>query len=128
MNLEESIERVARIVPTVDAAFGAVVGPEAEYVQFIDDEGEWVPPDVMLACLIGQMHPQSAVLPINLSRGYEKLVEEGEGAVEMSRTGLSNIAIKAADIGADLGDDRRHCRSERRGGPARRRGEADPGR
>ena len=39
MNLEESIERVARIVPTVDAAFGAVVGPEAEYVQFVDDEG-----------------------------------------------------------------------------------------
>src|SRR5215207_6091362 len=102
MNLEESIERVARIVPTVDAVFGAVVGPEAEYVQFVDDEGEWVPPDVMLACLISQMHPQSAVLPINLSRGYERLVEEGEGAVEMSRTGLSNVAIKAADIGADL--------------------------
>jgi mannose-1-phosphate guanylyltransferase / phosphomannomutase len=102
MNLEESIERVARIVPTVDAAFGAVVGPEAEYVQFVDDEGEWVPHDVMLACLIDQMHPQCVVLPINLSRGYEKLVEEGDGTVEMSRTGLSNVAIKAADIGADL--------------------------
>jgi mannose-1-phosphate guanylyltransferase/phosphomannomutase len=102
MNLEESIERVARIVPTVDAAFGAVVGPEAEYVQFVDDKGEWVPPDVMLACLIGQMHPQCAVLPINLSRGYEKLVEKGEGTLEMSRTGLSNVAIRAARVGADL--------------------------
>src|SRR5215213_8156919 len=39
-DLEETIERVARIVPTVDAAFGAVVGPEAEYVQFVDDKGE----------------------------------------------------------------------------------------
>src|SRR5215207_6476670 len=102
MNLEDSIERVARIVPTVDAAFGAVVGPEAEYVQFVDDEGEWVPPDVMLACLIDQMHPQTAVLPINLSRGYERLVEQGQGKVEMSRTGLSNVAIRAAGIGADL--------------------------
>src|SRR5215210_6514551 len=102
MNLEESIERVARIVPTVDAAFGAVVGPEAEYVQFVDDKGESVPPDVMLACLIDQMHPRSAVLPINLSREYERLVESGEGTVEMSRTGLSNVAIKAAGIGADL--------------------------
>src|ERR687896_94671 len=102
MNLEDSIERVARIVPTVDAAFGAVVGPEAEYVQFVDDEGEWVPPDVMLACLIDQMHPQTAVLPINLSRGYERLVEQGQGKVEMSRTGLSNVAIRAASIGADL--------------------------
>jgi mannose-1-phosphate guanylyltransferase/phosphomannomutase len=102
MNLEESIERVARIVPTVDAAFGAVVGPEAEYVQFVDDKGEWVPPDVMLACLIGQMHPQCAVLPINLSRGYEKLVHKGEGTLEMSRTGLSNVAIRAASVGADL--------------------------
>ena len=102
MNLEESIERVARIVPTVDAAFGAVVGPEAEYVQFVDDEGRWVPPDVMLACLIGQLQPRSAVLPINLSRGYTDLVQDFGGAVEISRTGLGNVAIKAADVRADL--------------------------
>ncbi|MDQ3863820.1 MAG: sugar phosphate nucleotidyltransferase [Actinomycetota bacterium] len=102
MNLKESIERVARIVPTVDAAFGAVVGPEAEYVQFIDDKGESVPPDVMLACLVDQMHPRSAVFPINLSRRYKRLVEQGGGTVEMSRTGLSNVAIKAASTGADL--------------------------
>ena len=102
MNLEESIERVARIVPTVDAAFGAVVGPEAEYVQFVDDKGEWLPPDVMLASLIDQMHPQKAVLPINLSRRYEELVEKGGGTVEMSRTGLGNVAIKAANVRADL--------------------------
>ncbi|HET7272831.1 MAG TPA: sugar phosphate nucleotidyltransferase, partial [Rubrobacter sp.] len=102
MNLEESIERVARIVPTVDAAFGAVVSPEAEYVQFVDDKGEWVPPDVMLACLIDQMHPQTVVLPINLSRRFEKLVEEGDGTVEMSRTGLGNVAIMAASVRADF--------------------------
>src|ERR687893_406105 len=102
MNLEDSIERVARIVPTVDAAFGAVVGPEAEYVQFVDDEGRWVPPDVMLACLIGQLQPRSAVLPINLSRGYTDLVQDFGGAVEISRTGLGNVAIKAADVRADL--------------------------
>ena len=101
-SLEESIERVARIVPTVDAAFGAVVGPEAEYVQFVDDEGELVPPDVMLACLIDQMHPQNVVLPINLSRSYVELVEEGGGSVEMSRTGLGNVAIKAAGVRADF--------------------------
>jgi mannose-1-phosphate guanylyltransferase/phosphomannomutase len=101
-NLEESIERVARIVPTVDAAFGAVVGPEAEYVQFVDDKGEWIPPDVMLACLIDQMHPQTVVLPINLSRRYVELAEEGGGSVEMSRTGLGNVAIKAAGVRADF--------------------------
>ena len=101
-DLEETIERVARIVPTVDAAFGAVVGPEAEYVQFVDDEGEWVPNDVMLACLIEGMRPQNAVFPINLSREYERLVEHGGGSVQMSRTGLGNVAIKAADVGADL--------------------------
>ncbi len=98
-NLEETIERVARIVPTVDAAFGAVVGPEAEYVQFVDDRGELVPPDVMLACLIERLRPQNAVFPINLSREYERLVEDGGGSVQMSRTGLGNLAIKAADRG-----------------------------
>jgi mannose-1-phosphate guanylyltransferase/phosphomannomutase len=101
-DLEETIERVARIVPTVDAAFGAVVGPEAEYVQFVDDQGEWVPNDVMLACLVEGMRPQNAVFPINLSREYERLVEQDGGSVEMSRTSLSNVAIKAAEVGADL--------------------------
>ena len=102
MNLEESIERVARIVPTVDAAFGAVVGPEAEYVHFVDDEGQWVPPDVMLACLLERLQPRNAVLPINLSRGYTELVEASGGEVRISRTGLGNVAIKAAEARADL--------------------------
>ena len=101
-NVDEAIERVARIVPTVDAAFGAVVGPEAEYVQFVDDTGESVPPDVMLACLVDRIQPRRSVFPINLSRGYERLVEEGGGTVEMSRTGLGNVAIKAASVRADL--------------------------
>jgi mannose-1-phosphate guanylyltransferase / phosphomannomutase len=101
-NLEESIERVARIVPTVGAAYGAVVGPDAEYVQFVDDRGEFVPPDVMLACLMDRLHPQKVVLPINLSQAYARLVEEGGGTVEMSRTGLDNVAIRAARSRAAL--------------------------
>src|ERR671916_407070 len=101
-NLQESIERVARIVPTVGAAYGAVVGPEAEYVQFVDDKGEFVPPDVMLACLMDRLRPQSVVLPINLSHEYIRLVEENGGSVEMSRTGPDNVAIKAARSRADL--------------------------
>jgi len=101
-NLEESIERVARIVPTVEAAYGAVVGPEAEYVQFVDDKGEFVPPDVMLACLMDRLRPQKVVLPINLSQAYVKVVEDHGGTVEMSRTGLDNVAIKAARSRADL--------------------------
>jgi mannose-1-phosphate guanylyltransferase/phosphomannomutase len=101
-NLQESIERVARIVPTVGAAYGAVVGPDAEYVQFVDDRGEFVPPDVMLACLMDRLHPQKVVLPINLSQAYARLVEEGGGTVEMSRTGLDNVAIRAARSRADL--------------------------
>jgi mannose-1-phosphate guanylyltransferase/phosphomannomutase len=101
-NLEESIERVARIVPTVGAAYGAVVGPEAEYVQFVDDKGEFVPPDVMLACLVERLCPRKVVLPINLSHAYVELVESGGGTVEMSRTGLDNVALNAARSGADL--------------------------
>jgi mannose-1-phosphate guanylyltransferase / phosphomannomutase len=101
-NLEESIERVARIVPTVGAAYGAVVGPDAEYVQFVDDRGEFVPPDVMLACLMDRLHPQKVVLPINLSQAYARLIEEGGGTVEMSRTGLDNVAIRAARSRAAL--------------------------
>lgn len=101
-NLQESIERVARIVPTVNASFGAVVGPEAEYVQFVDDRGEYVPPDVMLACLIDRLHPQKVVLPINLSHQYAELVERGGGSVALSRTGIGNVAIKSASDNADL--------------------------
>jgi mannose-1-phosphate guanylyltransferase / phosphomannomutase len=101
-NLEESIERVARIVPTVGAAYGAVVGPEAEYVQFVDDRGEFVPPDIMLACLMDRLRPPKVVLPINLSQAYARLVEEGGGTVEMSRTGLDNVALRAARSRAEV--------------------------
>ena len=61
--LQEGIERVARVVPTVGSAFGAVVGPEAEHVQFVDDKGEFVPPDVMLACLIDRLQPPQGCAP-----------------------------------------------------------------
>ena len=101
-NLQESIERVARIVPTVGAAYGAVVGPEAEYVQFVDDRGEFVPPDIMLACLMDRLRPHKVVLPINLSQAYARLVEEGSGTVEMSRTGLDNVALRAARSRAEV--------------------------
>jgi len=101
-DLRESVDRVARIVPTVGAAFGAVVGPEAERVQFVDDEGQLVPDDVMLACLIRATRPRKAVFPINLSNGYRSLTEEGGGTVEISRTGIGNLALRAADVRADL--------------------------
>src|SRR3712207_9076656 len=84
-----------------EAAFGCVVGPTGEDVQFVDDRGEFVPPDVMLACLMDRLRPQSAVLPINLSHEYIRLVEENGGTVEMSRTGPDNVAIKAARSRAD---------------------------
>jgi mannose-1-phosphate guanylyltransferase/phosphomannomutase len=102
MNLEESLERVGRIVPTVEAAFGCVVGPTGEDVQFVDDRGEFVPPDVMLAALIDRLRPRKAVLPITLSHGYAELVHRGGGTVESSRTGLGNVAIQAARTGVDL--------------------------
>ncbi len=98
----ESLARVGRIVPTVGAAFGAVVGPTGEDVQFVDDRGEFVLPDVMLACVLSLMRPRKAVLPINLSRRYEELVEEAGGTLEGSRTGLNNVAIKAAETRADV--------------------------
>ncbi|MCA1688273.1 MAG: hypothetical protein LC714_06725, partial [Actinobacteria bacterium] len=99
INLAEGLDRVSRIVPTLEATFGCVVGPTGEDVQFVDDRGEFVPPDVMLACLMDRLRPQKTVLPINLSQGYADLVD---GTVESSRTGLGNVAIKAARTGADL--------------------------
>jgi mannose-1-phosphate guanylyltransferase / phosphomannomutase len=98
----EAIERAGRIVPTVGAAFGAVVGPTGEDVQFVDDRGVFVPPDVMLACFLSRLRPRKVVLPINLSRGYEELVEEGGGALDWSRTGLGNVEIKAAEVRASV--------------------------
>jgi mannose-1-phosphate guanylyltransferase / phosphomannomutase len=101
-NLEEGLQRVGRIVPTVGAAFGCVVGPTGEDAQFVDDKGRFVGPDVMLACVLQRMRPDKAVLPINLSHGYRELVERGGGTLEESRTGLGNVALKGAQIRADL--------------------------
>jgi mannose-1-phosphate guanylyltransferase/phosphomannomutase len=98
----EALDRVGRVVPTVGAAFGAVVGPNGEDVQFVDDKGEFVPPDVMLACELSRMRSEKVVLPINLSRGYEELISKGGGTLVESRTGLGNVAIKAAEVRADV--------------------------
>jgi mannose-1-phosphate guanylyltransferase/phosphomannomutase len=98
----KALDRVGRVVPTVGAAFGAVVGPNGEDVQFVDDKGEFVPPDVMLACVLSRMPSEKVVLPINLSRGYEELVRKGGGTLVVSRTGLGNVAIKAAEVRADV--------------------------
>jgi mannose-1-phosphate guanylyltransferase / phosphomannomutase len=98
----EALDRVGRVVPTVGAAFGAVVGSNGEDVQFVDDKGEFVPPDVMLACVLSRMPSGKVVLPINLSRGYEELVRKGGGTLVVSRTGLGNVAIKAAEVRADV--------------------------
>ncbi len=103
MGFEESIGRVGRIVPTVEASFGCVVGPTGEDVQFVDDRGEYVPPDVMLACLIARMRPGKAVLPVHLSSEYGRLVEDGGGTLSESRTGPGNIAIKSASESAGIG-------------------------
>ena len=100
--LTEALERVGRIVPTVGATFGAVVGPTGEDVQFVDDRGEFVPPDVMLAALLSRLRPRKVVLPINLSHGYDEIVSEFGGAVERSRAGLGNVALQAAKNGADV--------------------------
>ena len=99
---QESLARVGRIVPTVGASFGCVVGPTGEDLQFVDDRGEPVPPDVMLACFISELQPGKAVLPVNLSREYEKLVGSRGGTVEESRTGLGNVALKGAGEKADI--------------------------
>lgn len=101
-SFEESIERVGRIVPTVEAAFGCVVGPTGEDVQFVDDRGEFVPPDVMLACFIDRMKPDRLVLPVHLSSKYRDLLDDS-ATFEESRTGLGNIAIKASSSGARIG-------------------------
>ena len=48
------------------------------------------------------MQPRKVVLPINLSRAYEELIERSGGTLEGSRTGLGNVAIKAAEVRADI--------------------------
>ncbi|HEX2098825.1 MAG TPA: sugar phosphate nucleotidyltransferase [Rubrobacteraceae bacterium] len=101
-DLTDALERVGRIVPTVGAAFGTVVGPTGEDVHFVDDKGEPVPADVMLACFLERLRPNKAVLPVNLSRGYEELLKENGGILKGSRTGLGPLALKAADEGADI--------------------------
>lgn len=99
-DIRESLDRVGRIVPTVGAAFGCVVGPTGEDLQFVDDEGEFVPPDVMLACFVRGLTSPRLVLPLNLSRDYSELGEVRE--IVESRTGLGNIALKASEERADL--------------------------
>lgn len=66
----------------------------------MDDEGKFVAPDVMIACIVRSLPSPRLVPPLNLSRDYSELGQVTE-MIE-SRTVLGNVALKASVERADL--------------------------
>lgn len=101
-NLQDSLTRVGRIVPTVGAAFGCVVEPTGEEVHFVDDSGTPVSDDVMLGSFLRQLRPEKAVVPVSLSAEFAGIVEEGGGETVHSRTDFGSVTQSFADSEAEV--------------------------
>ena len=106
-NLQESLERVGRIVPTVDAAFGCVVGPTGEDVQFVDDRGEFVDGDFLTALLAESIlakHPGADILyDVRASRAVPDTVARAGGTAHVNRVGHAFFKSRMREQGGVFG-------------------------
>jgi mannose-1-phosphate guanylyltransferase/phosphomannomutase len=78
--LSSSIHQLASIVKSVQADVGFLFDPGAEKLHVIDEEGEFIPPDVFLlivtSLFLGSTPARQIAVPVVASMGVEKIASE----------------------------------------------------
>ncbi len=99
--LGRNIQEVQRLVTTMEADLGVVIGPGAERIFLVDDQGHEVPLEKALLLLV-KLVAQNAgrgdriVLPLTVTRLAESLA--GEFDVEIDRTKVSLPELAKASL------------------------------
>jgi len=78
--LTSSIRQLASIVKSVQADVGFLFDPGAEKLHVIDEEGEFIPPDIFLlivtSLFLGSTPARQIAVPVVASMGVEKIASE----------------------------------------------------
>jgi mannose-1-phosphate guanylyltransferase/phosphomannomutase len=100
--LGANIAEVQRLVRTMEADLGVVIGPGAERIYIIDDQGIEVPTEKALLLYVKLVAQQASkgekiVLPLTVTHLAERLA--GEFGVEVERTKVSLPELAKASLG-----------------------------
>jgi len=100
--LGANIAEVQRLVRTMEADLGVVIGPGAERLYIIDDQGVEVPTEKALLLYVKLVAQQAAkgekiVLPLTVTRLAEQLA--GDFGVDVDRTKVSLPELAKASLG-----------------------------
>jgi mannose-1-phosphate guanylyltransferase/phosphomannomutase len=95
--LGANIQEVQRLVRTMEADLGVVIGPGAERIFLVDDHGEEVPQEKGLLLFVKLVAQHAAkgdkiVLPLTVTRLAERLAGESGVEIERTKVSLSELA------------------------------------
>lgn len=94
----QAIERLSSIVKSVGADAGFLFDPGAEKLSVVDEEGEFIPPDLMLlivtSLFLGSAQARKIAVPVVASMGVEKIA--AEYGVEVTRVRNDHLAMMDA--------------------------------
>jgi mannose-1-phosphate guanylyltransferase/phosphomannomutase len=96
--LSLSIQRLSSIVRSLDADAGFLFDPGAEKLSVVDEEGQFIPPDLLLLIVtslyLGSTQARKIAVPVVASMGVEKIA--AEYGVEVIRVRNDHLAMMDA--------------------------------
>ena len=99
----EHAAHVARLVVASGAHLGAVLDPDGERLNLVDDSGHVLSNDEALLAILTMVMDRTAdavvALPVAVSRVAERLVEQAGGSIVWTKLSASDLMEKSADPG-----------------------------
>ena len=101
----DSLEGLCRTVEALDADLGLAHDGDADRLMAVDDEGEFVPGDALLALFSRQAVSEGdgVAVPVDTSRLVSDVVSDAGGRVSYTRVGDVHVAERAAEPGYAFG-------------------------
>lgn len=104
---EENVEDLKRLVTENNCDIGMIFDGDADRVMFVDEKGEFIQPDMMIAVLSGYFAGKGlqgkAIQDIRTSKSVTEFVEENGFEMHMWRVGRAYAALKLREIGGLFG-------------------------
>ena len=104
---EENVEDLKRLVTENNCDIGMIFDGDADRVMFVDEKGEFIQPDMMIALLSGYFAGKGlkgkAIQDIRTSKSVTEFVEENGFVMHMWRVGRAYAALKLREINGLFG-------------------------
>lgn len=105
---EENVEKLSHLVKKIGADIGVIFDGDADRVMFVDEKGQFIRPDLMIAVLaqyflIEKGLKGTVIQDIRTSKSVSEYIESLGSKMEMWRVGRAYAAIKLREIDGIFG-------------------------